>query len=75
MNKQKYLKVMFGNKGANYEYKIDEINVATVWNPNAEKGRDFGGFNYASEESILRWLHRGIQFTMLKYPMMLKILN
>ena len=59
MNNQKYLKVMFGNKGANYEYKIDEINVATVWNPNAEKGRDFGGFNYASEESILRWLHRG----------------
>ena len=37
MNQPKYLKVMFGTKGANYEYKIDEVNVATVWNPNAEK--------------------------------------
>ena len=55
----KYVKVMFGNKGANFEYKIGEINVATVWNPKAEKGRDFGGFNYANEDSILRWLHRG----------------
>lgn len=50
---------MFGNKGANFEYKIGEVNVATVWNPKAENGRDFGGFNYASEECILRWLHRG----------------
>lgn len=55
----KYVKVMFGNKGANFEYKIGEVNVATVWNPKAENGRDFGGFNYASEECILRWLHRG----------------
>lgn len=55
----KYVKVMFGNKGANFEYKIGEVNVTTVWNPNAEKGRDFGGFNYANEDCILRWLHRG----------------
>lgn len=55
----KYVKVIFGNKGANFEYKIGEVNVATVWNPKAENGRDFGGFNYASEECILRWLHRG----------------
>lgn len=55
----KYLKVMFGNKGANYEYKIDEINVANIWNPNAKKGRDFGGFNFSTENKIIRWLHRG----------------
>jgi len=55
----KYVKVMFGNKGANFEYKIGEVNVATIWNPEAEKGRDFGGFNYAAEDCILRWLHRG----------------
>ena len=55
----KYVKVMFGNRGANFLYKIGEVNVATVWNPKAENGRDFGGFNYASEECILRWLHRG----------------
>lgn len=58
----KYVKVMFettsgANKG--FEYKINEVNVCNNWNPTALKGRDFGGFNYASEECILRWLHRG----------------
>ena len=55
----KYLKVMFGNKGANYEYKINEVNTTTNWHPNALKGRDFGGFNYTTEDCLLRWLHRG----------------
>ena len=60
--KRKYLIVMFGTtSGANknLEYKIGEVNVADNWNPNAKKGRDFGGFNYATEDCILRWLHRG----------------
>lgn len=70
----RYLKVMFGNRGADYEYKIGEVNVASLWNPRAYKGRDFGGFNYASEESILRWLHRGeILYMMWKFLMMLII--
>ncbi len=55
----KFIKVMFGNKGANFEYKIGEVNSTTIWNPKAEKGRDFGGFNYCREECIIRWLHRG----------------
>ena len=55
----KYLKVMFGNKGANFEYKIGEVNVATIWNPMAKTGKEFGGFNFSNEENILRWLHRG----------------
>ena len=55
----KYLKVMFGNKGADYEYKIDEVNVANVWNPEATNGREFGGFNFSTEDKIIRWLHRG----------------
>lgn len=55
----KFIKVMYGNKGANYEYKIGEVNIASIWNPNAESGKDFGGFNYATEDCILRWLHRG----------------
>lgn len=55
----KYLKVMYGNKGANFEYKIGEVNEATIWNPSAKSGRDFGGFNYTTEDCILRWLHRG----------------
>ena len=58
----KYVKVMFGTtSGANsdFEYKINEVNESNNWNPNAENGRDFGGFNYATEDCILRWLHRG----------------
>ena len=55
----KFVKVMFGNKGANFEYKIGEINVANNWNPSAKNGKDFGGFNYADENCIIRWLHRG----------------
>ena len=50
---------MFGNKGANYEYKIGEVNIANNWNPKATSGKDFGGFNYTTETCILRWLHRG----------------
>lgn len=57
----RYLKVMFGIKSgaSDFEYKIDEVNIATAWNPTAQKGRDFGGFNYTSEDCIIRWLHRG----------------
>lgn len=56
---EKYVKVMFANKGANYEYKIGEVNIANTWNPKATSGREFGGFNYTTETCILRWLHRG----------------
>lgn len=58
----KYVKVMFGaTSGADksLEYKIGEVNICNNWNPTANKGRDFGGFNYTTENSILRWLHRG----------------
>ena len=55
----KYLKVMFGNKGANFEYKIDEVNVANNWNPKAIDPKEMGGFNFSTEDKILRWLIRG----------------
>lgn len=42
-----------------FKYKIGEVNISNHWNPGATNGRDFGGFNYASEECIIRWLHRG----------------
>lgn len=58
-SKPKYVKVMFGNKGVNYEYKIDEVNIADTWNPNATDPKDFGGFNFSTEDKILRWLVRG----------------
>ena len=55
----KYLKVMFGNKGVNYEYKIGELNIADTWNPNTLDPKEMGGFNFSTEDKILRWLVRG----------------
>lgn len=56
---QKYLKVMFDNKGINFEYRIDEVNIAETWNPNTFDPKEMGGFNFSTEDKILRWLVRG----------------
>lgn len=59
---KKYLKVMFGNKsGASnkLEYKIDEVNICDNWNPLANDPKEMGGFNFSTEDKILRWLIRG----------------
>ena len=58
----KYLKVMFGtSSGANnnLKYKIDEINISNNWNPSAQDPKKMGGFNFSTEDKILRWLIRG----------------
>lgn len=58
----KFVKVMFGTiNGAksNFEYKINEINIANNWNPDRENPREMGGFNFSIEDKILRWLVRG----------------
>lgn len=55
----KYLKVMFENKGVDFEYKIGEVNIANNWNPNTYDPKEMGGFNFSTEDKILRWLVRG----------------
>lgn len=66
----KYVKVMDGLKSnaGDFEYKLGEINVANNWNPNADNPKDFGGFNYAEEKCILRWLHRGTYIYEVEIP-------
>ena len=61
MNNKRYVKVMFGNKsGANgFEYKIGEVNVTEYWNPNELDAKNMGGFNFSTEDKIIRWLVRG----------------
>ena len=52
---------MYGtNSGANnnFKYKIRKVNISNNWKPETTSGKDFGGFNYASEDCIIRWLHR-----------------
>ncbi len=68
----KYVKVMYGTtSGADSDlnYKIGEVNISNNWNPTATKGRDFGGFNYASKDCIIRWLHRGDTIYEVEVPM------
>lgn len=57
----KYVKVIDGTKSSagNFEYKIDEVNIAEVWNPKADNPKEMGGFNFSTEEKILRFIFRG----------------
>ena len=58
----KYLKVMFGNTSgakSSLNYEVGGINVAKTWNPKAEEPQEMGGFNFSTEDKILRWLVRG----------------
>ena len=58
---KKYVRVMDGIKSnaGGFEYKLDEVNIAKLWNPNTMEPDKMGGFNFGTEDKILRWLHRG----------------
>jgi len=58
---KKYVRVMYNTKShdGDFEYKINKINETDNWNPNADNPKDFGGFNFSTEDKILRWLLRG----------------
>lgn len=58
---KKYVRVMDGIKSnaGGFEYKLDEENIADNWNPKANTPEEMGGFNFSTEDKILRWLHRG----------------
>lgn len=57
----KYVRVMEGLKSnaGGFNYKLDEVNIASIWNPNELEPEKMGGFNFGTEDKILRWLHRG----------------
>ncbi len=57
----KYVRVMDGLKSnaGGFEYKLNEVNIANKWNPSASNPKEMGGFNFGTEDKILRWLHRG----------------
>lgn len=58
---KKYVRVMDGIKSnaGGFVYKLNEINLSDNWNPNEIEPEKMGGFNFGSEDKILRWLHRG----------------
>lgn len=57
----KYLKLLDGENShaGGFSYKIGEVNVANNWNPQVDNPKDFGGFNFSTEDKIFRWLIRG----------------
>ncbi len=57
----KFIKVIDGlrSNAGGFEYKIGEINVADNWNPTTYDPSLMGGFNFSTDEKILRWIHRG----------------
>ena len=74
----KFLKVMFGTtSGANKDvhYKLDKINVTDRWNPNALSPKKMGGFNFSTEEKILRWLVRGDTLYDVEIPKDAEVVN
>ena len=73
----KYVKVMNGltSHANGYEYKIDEVNIADNWNPNADNAKNMGGFNFSTEDKILRWLVRGDTIYDVEIPEDTEIVN
>ena len=62
LKNKKLLKVMFGSTSganSNIKYKLNEINIAPRWNPSTQDPKEMGGFNFSTEDKILRWLVRG----------------
>ena len=58
---KKFMRVMDGTKSnaGDFEYKLDEINISDNWNPKESEPEKMGGYNFGTEDKILRWLHRG----------------
>ena len=57
----KYVRVMDGLKSnaSGQEFKLDEVITANLWNPNEVEPEKMGGFNFSTEDKILRYIFRG----------------
>ena len=57
----KYVRVMDGLKSnaSGEEFKLDEIITAKTWNPEEKEPEKMGGFNFSTEDKILRYIFRG----------------
>lgn len=57
----KFVRVMDGLKSnaGGFNYKLDEINISEKWDTSTLYPEKMGGFNFGTEDKILRWLHRG----------------
>jgi len=58
---KKYVRVMDGLKSnaSGEQFKLDEIITAKTWNPTETDPEKMGGFNFSTEDKILRYIFRG----------------
>jgi len=58
---KRFVRVMDGLKSnaGGFTYKLDEINISDKWDTSTRDPEQMGGFNFGTEDKILRWLHRG----------------
>lgn len=58
---KKFVRVMDGLKSnaSGEEFKLNEIITANNWNPNETEPEKMGGFNFSTEDKILRFIFRG----------------
>jgi len=58
---RKYVRVMNGltSNADGFEYKLNDVNETTNWHPQEKEPDQMGGFNFSTEDKILRWIHRG----------------
>ena len=72
----KYVKWIYTPKKANNSlYKIDDVNVATKWNPKSPDWREIGGFNFTNIENAIRWISRGDTLYDVIIPKDAKVIN
>ena len=57
----KYVRVMDGLKSnaSGEEFKLDEVIISKIWNPKEIEPEKMGGFNFSTEDKILRYIFRG----------------
>lgn len=57
----KYIKLMDGTKSnaGGFEIKLNEVVIADKWDTSTFDPVIMGGFNFSTDEKILRWIHRG----------------
>ncbi len=58
---KKYVRVMDGlrSNASGEEFKLDEVIEAKLWNPKEIEPDKMGGFNFGTEDKILRFIFRG----------------
>lgn len=56
-----FVRVMDGLKSnaSGQEFKLDEVITADIWNPKEIEPEKMGGFNFSTEDKILRYIFRG----------------